>query len=73
MQAYLRAARQRDYALATNYLDYRNLPPEVKVIAPELLAEQLSLVFDRTVWIDIDTLSKSQRVKRTKRYPVIGI
>ncbi|MEI8604236.1 hypothetical protein [Pseudoalteromonas sp. B160] len=35
MRAYLRAVNQRDYALATNYLDYRNLPPEVKAIAPE--------------------------------------
>lgn len=69
MQAYLRAARQRDYALATNYLDYRNLPPEVKVIAPELLAEQLSLVFDRTVWIDIDTLSKKPEGKKNEAVP----
>ena len=69
MQAYLRATRKRDYALATNYLDYRNLPPEVKVIAPELLAEQLSLVFDRTVWIDIDTLSKNPEGKKNESVP----
>ncbi len=69
MQAYLKAARNRDFNLATHYLDYRNLPPEVKVIAPELLAEQLSLVFDRTVWIDVDTLSKKPEGKKNESVP----
>ncbi|WP_257325477.1 mechanosensitive ion channel family protein [Pseudoalteromonas rhizosphaerae] len=69
MRAYLRAVNQRDYALATNYLDYRNLPPEVKAIAPELLAEQLSLVFDRTLWIDIDTLSNKPEGKKNEPVP----
>lgn len=40
MQAYLRATRKRDFELATNYLDYRNLPPEVKAVGEALLAEQ---------------------------------
>lgn len=40
MQAYLCATRKRDFELATNYLDYRNLPPEVKAVGEALLAEQ---------------------------------
>lgn len=69
MQAYLRAARDRDFLLATNYLDYRNLPPQVTSISPVLLAEQLSSVFDRTVWIDIDTLSKKPEGKINESVP----
>lgn len=69
MQAYLSAARARDFELAAKYLDLRNLPPKVKGVSPALLAEQLLLVFDRTVWIDIDTLSQKPEGKQNEGVP----
>lgn len=69
MQAYLRATRKRDFELATNYLDYRNLPPEVSAVGRTLLAEQLSLVLDRTLWVDVQTLSKRPEGKQGETVP----
>lgn len=69
MQGYLKATSSFDYALATNYLDYRNLRPELKAIAPEVLAEQLSLIFDRTVWIDVNSLSQNPEGNKNESVP----
>jgi MscS family membrane protein len=66
MQGYLAAAHKRDYELAVNYLDYRNLPSDLDGIAPEVLAEQLMLVFDRKLWIDLNNLSNQPEGKQNE-------
>ncbi|TGE84272.1 mechanosensitive ion channel family protein [Pseudoalteromonas sp. KS88] len=69
MQAYFKAARARNFELAAKYLDVRNLPLNVQSISPALLAEDLLLVLDRTVWVDIDTLSQSPEGKQNEGVP----
>jgi MscS family membrane protein len=69
MQGYLKAVKALDYELATKYLDYRNLPSEIQGIAPELLAEQLMLVLDRTIWIDLNSLSMHAEGKKNESVP----
>ena len=57
VEGFFKAARERDYERASQYLDLRNLPKGMsKSNGPEL-ARHLKFVFDRTVWIDLDLLS----------------
>ena len=54
---YLRAMRAGDLALATNYLDYRNLSEKTLSVGKEELARQLGVVLNRTLWIDLNSIS----------------
>jgi len=57
VKGFFKAARERDYERASQYLDLRNLPKGMsKSDGPEL-ARHLKLVLDKTVWIDLDLLS----------------
>lgn len=56
-QGFLYAVKKQDYALASNYLDYRNLPEEVIAVGEEELARQLYVILSRTIWIDLHSLS----------------
>jgi MscS family membrane protein len=49
---YLTAAADLQWEKAAEYLDLRNLPPEVKEIGGPELARQLNHVLSRTVWFD---------------------
>lgn len=51
------AARKGDYKGASQYLDLRNLPPEIDRRQGPRLARQFKIVLDRTLWIDLDLLS----------------
>lgn len=54
---FLAATAEPDYQRATEYLDLRNVPGEwTKTQGPQL-ARQLKIVFDRSLWIDLTSLS----------------
>ena len=57
VEGFFKAARERDYERAANYLDLRNLPEGMEKRSGPELARHLKFVFDRTVWIDLDLLS----------------
>ncbi|MGV7229137.1 MAG: mechanosensitive ion channel family protein [Nitrospirales bacterium] len=54
---FLAAAAKRDYQRAAEYLDLRNLPRELTKTQGPQLARQLKIVFDRSLWIDLMSLS----------------
>jgi MscS family membrane protein len=57
MVGYLRAMRSADLALASNYLDYRNLSEKTLSVGKEELARQLGVVLNRTLWVDLNSIS----------------
>jgi len=57
MAGYLRAMRSADLALASNYLDYRNLSEKTLNVGKEELARQLGVVLNRTLWVDLNSIS----------------
>jgi MscS family membrane protein len=65
MAGYLRALRSGDLALASNYLDYRNLSENTLKVGKEELARQLGVVLNRTLWVDLNSIStkKEGRLK----------
>lgn len=54
---YLTACRDGNYAQAAEYLDLRRLPPSQWAERGPELARQLKVVLDRTLWVDIESLS----------------
>jgi len=56
MRGYLTASRAADYTRAATYLDLRSLPPAQRSNGPEL-AKELHVVLDRTLWVELDSLS----------------
>ncbi|MFY8275356.1 mechanosensitive ion channel family protein [Pseudoalteromonas sp. SSDWG2] len=69
MQSYLNAARVQDFALASNYLDYRNVNDAVREVGEEQLAEILFLVLNRTLWVDLEQLSAHPKGKNEEFLP----
>lgn len=57
VKGFFKAARAWDYEKAAKYLDLRNLPRGLDEKDGPQLARHLKIVFDRTVWVDLDTLS----------------
>jgi len=57
---YLRAMRSGDLTLASNYLDYRNLSEKTLSVGKEELARQLGVVLNRTLWVDLSSISAKQ-------------
>ena len=55
MRGYLESARAGDFERAARYLDLRRLPSRESE-GPRL-ARQLKIVLDRTLWVDLDSLS----------------
>ncbi|KGJ93320.1 mechanosensitive ion channel family protein [Colwellia psychrerythraea] len=66
---YLRAMRSGDLALATNYLDYRNLSEKTLKVGKEELARQLGVVLNRTLWVDLNSISARQEGRRNDNLP----
>ena len=58
---FLEATREGDYDRAAMYLDFRNLPREVKRIEGPELARQLKIVLDRALWVDPELLSNDPK------------
>ena len=50
------AMEKRDYERAMNYLDMRNVPSNIANKGHEL-ARQLKIVADRSLWVDMDSIS----------------
>ncbi|WP_462158807.1 mechanosensitive ion channel family protein [Pseudoalteromonas sp. GB56] len=69
MQAYLNAARKEDYEMASNYLDFRNVSDEVLAFGKPQLAEIFYLVLDRTLWVEVETLSAHPKGKKEDFLP----
>ncbi len=57
VEGFLKAAGQREYERAAQYLDLRHLPRGLDQSDGPDLARDLKIVFDRTLWIDLDSLS----------------
>ncbi|WP_245560585.1 mechanosensitive ion channel family protein [Colwellia piezophila] len=66
---YLRAMRAGDLALATNYLDYRNLSEKTLNVGKEELARQLGVVLNRTLWVDLNSISARQEGRKNDDLP----
>lgn len=61
VKGFFKATRKRDYERAAEYLDMRNLPKGMDRSNGPKMARQLKIVLDRTVWVDLDTLSPEPR------------
>jgi MscS family membrane protein len=59
VEGYLRALDAGDDQRASEYLDLRNLPAEIAQYTPEQLARGLSIVLERSTWIDLELLSNN--------------
>ncbi len=57
VKGFLKAAHERDFKKAAEYLDLRNLPEHLQNIPGPELARQLYIVLTRTLLIDFDLLS----------------
>ncbi len=58
---YFKAAKSGDYKRAANYLDLRNLPRGYSRKDGTELSRQLKVVLDRSLWVEMDLLSKKQQ------------
>jgi len=54
---FLHAIRSADFTLATEYLDYRNLSAKTLSVGKEELARQLAVILNRTLWVDLNSIS----------------
>jgi len=59
VEGYLRALDAGNDQRASEFLDLRNLPPEITQYTPEQLARGLSIVLERSTWIDLELLSNN--------------
>ncbi len=57
MAGYLRALREGKLSLASEYLDYRNISGNTLSIGKEELARQLGVILNRTLWVDLNSIS----------------
>lgn len=71
VQGYLQAAGERNYARAAEFLDLRNLPPGLSESQGPELARQLKIVLDRTLSIDVETLSANPDGEPNDNLPVV--
>ncbi|MCJ8319244.1 MAG: mechanosensitive ion channel family protein [Colwellia sp.] len=69
LQGFINAVSAHDYALATQYLDYRNISPSTLDLGKEELARKLSIVLNRTLWIDLNNISDERRGNLTDSLP----
>jgi MscS family membrane protein len=54
---YLMDGRGARWSDAARYLDLSGIAPEQRAVEGPLLARQLKVVFDRTIWFDLDLIS----------------
>lgn len=66
---YLAALRSGDLTLATNYLDYRNLSDKTLSVGKEELARQLGVVLNRTLWVDLNSISSLKEGRKNDNLP----
>jgi len=68
VKGFFKATRDGDYERAARYLDLRYLRGGMSQQGPEL-AQQLKVVLDRTMWIDLDTVSDDPKGMRDDGLP----
>jgi MscS family membrane protein len=66
---YLSALRSGDLTLATNYLDYRNLSDKTLSVGKDELARQLGVVLNRTLWVDLNSISSLKEGRKNDNLP----
>jgi MscS family membrane protein len=71
VRGFLSSARDRNYVQAAEYLDLRNLPPDLSEKQGPELARQLRIVLDRTLWIDLELLSTNPEGEQHDNLPVL--
>lgn len=71
VQGYLKAAGERNYTRAAEFLDLRNLPTDLSESQGPELARELKIVLDRTLWIDVETLSANPEGESNDNLPVV--
>lgn len=69
LTGYLYAMREGDFALASEYLDYRNISNKTLQVGKEELARQLGVVLQRTLWIDLNSISDQSLGDLTDKLP----
>ena len=69
VEGFLRAIDEENPARAAEYLDLRNLPPEITQYTPDQLARGLSIVLSRGLWFDLDELSQSPEGHASDQLP----
>lgn len=57
MTGFLSAIDEGDFERAAQYLDLRNLPSEITQYTPDQLALGFAIVLQRSMWLDLDTIS----------------
>ena len=57
MIGFLKATDEGNFERAAEYLDLRNLPPEITQYTPDQLAIGFAIVLQRSLWLDIESLS----------------
>jgi len=71
VRGYLLSANERNYVQAAEYLDLRNLPPDMSHTQGPELARQLKIVLDRALWIDLETLSPNPEGDAQDNLPAV--
>jgi MscS family membrane protein len=66
---YLNAMRSGDLTLASHYLDYRNLSVKTLNVGKEELARQLGVVLNRTLWVDLNSISTLKEGRKNDNLP----
>ena len=66
---YLNAMRSGDLTVATHYLDYRNLSTKTLTVGKEELARQLGVVLNRTLWVDLNSISTLKEGRKNDNLP----
>jgi MscS family membrane protein len=57
LERFLAASRKANYAEAAGYLDLSRIPEAERAAAGPVLARHLKIVFDHTIWFDLDAIS----------------
>lgn len=65
LDGFFRAIRSNDFSSAINYLDLRDLKPEVARLSAVETARRMKVVMDRSVWIDMDMVSADNKATTT--------
>jgi MscS family membrane protein len=69
MRGYLDAAGREDWPHAAEHLDLRQVPRADRDTTGPLLARELRAVLERTLWIDVDSLSDAPEGERDDGLP----
>jgi MscS family membrane protein len=68
-EGFLKAANQRDYARAAEYLDLGRLGKKVSKEDGADMARMVKAVLDRTLWVDVDAITKNPKGRKNDGLP----